>query len=176
MPGHAVLLVDQPLDERRRETGRRHPGAWSPRPARSASTRSNLVRSSATGRPVLSVVGAVDVALEQVFDLLLPPPALGGLGRALGVEAEEHGVAVGEELLDRLVGAERDVLALVILDDQVEPRGAVVEPELQLGLGQRAASGSPDSIWAIFSARYSALAGSAAASRSPGTWPLDAWR
>ena len=30
------------------------------------------------------------------------------------------------------------MLALVILDDQVEPRGAVIEPELQLGLGERA--------------------------------------
>ena len=84
------------------------------------------------------VVGALDVALEQVLDLLLPAPALGRVGRALGVEAEEHGVAVGEELLDRLLRAERDVLALVILDDQVEPRGPVIEPEVQLGLGQRA--------------------------------------
>ena len=84
------------------------------------------------------VFGPLDVALQQVFDFLLPPPAFGGIGRALGVEAEEHGVAVGEEFLDRLLAAERDVLALVILDDQVESRGAVIEPELQLGLGQRA--------------------------------------
>ena len=93
-------------------------------------------------RPVgAEVLGAVDVAFQQVLDLLLPPPPLGRVGRALGVEAEQDGVAVGEELLDRLVGAERDVLALVILDDQLEPRGAVVEAELQLGLGQRAGHG-----------------------------------
>ena len=36
--------------------------------------------------------------------------------------------------------------------------------------------GWPDSICAIFSAKYSALAGSTAASRTPGTCPVDAWR
>ena len=68
-------------------------------------------------------------------------PAFGGIGRALGVQAQEHGVAIREELLDRLLRPQRDVLSLVIFDDQIEPRGPVIEPELQLGLGKRARHG-----------------------------------
>ena len=87
------------------------------------------------------VFGPIDIALQQVFDFLLPPPAFGGLGRALGVETEQHGIAIREEFLDGLLAAERDVLALVIFDDQVESRGPMIEPKLQLGLGQRARHG-----------------------------------
>ena len=44
------------------------------------------------------VVGAVDVPFEQVLHLLLASPAVGRAGRAVGVEAEQDGVAIGEEL------------------------------------------------------------------------------
>ena len=99
------------------------------------------------------------------------------VGRPLGVEAQQHGIAVGEELLDRLVRAQSDVFALVVLDDQLEPRGPVIEPQRFSSVSaSEPAIGSPDSIWAIFSARYSAVRGSAAAIRSPGTRPLDASR
>ena len=64
---------------------------------------------------------------------MLTPSPLGGRGRPLGVETEEHGVAIGEKGLDRLLGPERYVFALIVLDDQVEPGGAVVEPQSQLG-------------------------------------------
>ena len=109
-----------------------------PRAALLASTRSNLVKSKRDRPAHAQVFGPIDVAFQQVFDFLLPATSFGGFGRALGVEAEQHGIAIGEELLDRLLAAERDVFALVILDDQVESRGAVVEPKLQFGLGQRA--------------------------------------
>ena len=50
---------------------------------------------------MLRSFGPIDVAFQQVFDFLLPAPTFGGIGRALGVETEEHGVAIREELLDR---------------------------------------------------------------------------
>ena len=80
----------------------------------------------------------VDVAFEKVFDLLLPPPPLAGRGRAFGVEAEQDGVATGEERMDRLVvAAEGDVLSLVILDDQFKSRGSVIEFQSKFGFAER---------------------------------------
>ena len=75
--------------------------------------------------------------LQEVLDLLLASQTLGGVGRSFGVEAEQYGVAVGEEIPDRLVRAQRHMLALVILEDQVEPRGPPIKPQVQIGLGQR---------------------------------------
>ncbi len=135
VPGHPVPGLDQPLGTPARRVVARPWVALGRGLGQDAVELRQQQRDGAAGG---HVVGALDVPLEQILDLLLPPPAIGRAGRALGVEAEQHGVAAGEEFLDGLVGAERDVLALVVPDDQVEPRRAVVEPELQLGLGQRA--------------------------------------
>ncbi len=125
MPGHPVPGLDQPLDL----LGRGDALAPGHDPV-------ELGQEERHGPAHGAVVGLLDVALQEVLDLLLAAAALGRVGRAFGVEAEQDRVGVGEERLDRLVGAEGDVLALVILEDQVEPGRAVVKPELQLGLGQ----------------------------------------
>ena len=131
MPGqrvgrHPVLRLDQPADLARRRAA----------VGQDAVVLRDQQGDGAVGR---GVVGALDVALQQALDLLLTPPPVGRRGGAVGVEAEEYGVAVGEEGVDRpVLGPERDVLPLVILDDQVEPPRPVVQPQLQLGLGQRA--------------------------------------
>ncbi len=54
-------------------------------------------QSSGNRTPGGPVLGAVDIPLQQVLDLLLPAPPLGRVGRPFGVEAEQDGVAVGEE-------------------------------------------------------------------------------
>ena len=139
VPRHAIALVDQSLDELGRKS---RLDARALARCRAVGQHPVELGQQERDRPAhAQVFGAIDIALQQVFDFLLPAPALGEVGRAFGVETEQHGIAIGEEFLDGLFAAERDVLALVILDDQVESRGAVIEPELELGLGERAGHG-----------------------------------
>ncbi len=131
--GHPVTLVNQSVDEllRGRVRGFRPFGRLG---AREHAIELGQEQRDRTIRA--RIFGAFDVVLQEVLDLLLAPESLGGVGRAFGVEAEQDGVAVGEEIPDRLVRAERHMLALVILEDQVEPRGPAVKPQVQIGLGQ----------------------------------------
>ncbi len=135
VPDHSVPGLDQSLDAPARRVIVRARVVSGRRLHEDAVELGQHQRDGAAGG---RVVRAVDVPFEQVLDLLLPTPSLDRVGRALGVEAEQHGVASGEEFLDWLVGTERDVLSLVVLDDEVEPRRTVVEPQIQFGLGQRA--------------------------------------
>ena len=103
--GHPVMLIDEPLHP----PGRRVVGFLGAFPVRPRQHPVELRQHQRHGAAGGAVAGSVDVPLQQVLDLLLPTPAVGGGGRPLGIEAEQDGVAVGEERLDRLVTAEGDV-------------------------------------------------------------------
>ncbi len=103
MPRHAVPLVDQTFDEiggrlsTLIRTGFRRRGAGSDPIELGQEQRDRPAHAQ--------VSGALDVALEQVFDFLLSGAGVfrRGLHGALGIETEQYRVTVGKELLDRLV-------------------------------------------------------------------------
>ena len=144
--GHAIPIVDDPLDQRPIQ-----PCAplviaverTRPVPAVSRSRDDPIKLGEQEGhRPVRAqVVRPLDVPLEQILDFLLPPAPICRAGGTLRIETEEHGVTTRKELLDRLVRSQRDVLSLVISHHQLEAGRAVVEPEVKLGLGERSGHG-----------------------------------
>ena len=107
MTCHPVAVIHQSLDKGTGDPGFTRGGLIPARPSRAGPHTVKLGQEQ-SDRPVRAgILGALDVAFQQVLDLLLPPPALGRVRRAFGVQAEEDGVAAGEEFLDRLLRAER---------------------------------------------------------------------
>ena len=165
MARHSVSLVQEALDQlngnlriERRLAAR----------SRAGEDPVELGEEQGDGPAELPIVGPVDVPFEQVLDFLLPAPAFGRVGRALWIQAQEDGIAVGEELLNRLVGSEGDVFALVILDDQLESGWPVIEPQGELGFGQGAGHRLARlDLGDLLGRGYSAVRGSAAAIRRP---------
>jgi hypothetical protein len=90
------------------------------------------------------------VFLDELLDLLLAAEQIDVVG---GIEAEPDGVAVAQELADALLAAEFDVFALVILEEEFESHLTLVEVESQVGFGEVAGGGWPDSSCWILSAR-----------------------
>ena len=84
--GHSVSLVDHLLDQRRRQAGL---GIHALGACRMGGQHPVELRQEQRDRPAhAEVFGLIDVAFEEIFNFLLPTPALGGIGRALGVETQ----------------------------------------------------------------------------------------
>ncbi len=78
-----------------------------------------------------------EVVLDHLLDFLLGAQAFRALAGGRGVEAQPDGIAVLEEVADRLLAAERDVLALVVPDDEFLASAPGIEVEAQLGFAER---------------------------------------
>ncbi len=77
------------------------------------------------------------VILDQLLHFLLSGEAVAGRCADGHVQTQPDRIAVAEELADRLFSTEGDMLALVVLQEQVELVALVIEVEVQIGLGQR---------------------------------------
>ena len=77
------------------------------------------------------------IILDDLLDFLLGLQAGGGRIGHGHIETQPDGIAIAEKIADRLLTAQCDVLALVILEKQVEAAILVIQVEAQLRLAER---------------------------------------
>src|SRR5262249_30616433 len=81
------------------------------------------------------------VIFYYLLDLLLPVQTLLGGVRNPSIQTQPNRVTIAKKIADRFSAAKLHVLALVVFQQQLEPRAVAIEMKPQIGLGKSGGEG-----------------------------------